>query len=167
MNRRLVAGIVVGVVALVLAPFAEVDPAAQVASTPEASTSTPSPDPAFKSALIGRAELGALAEGPATVSFTYVTLASGAETKPFTSTGTLIIIVDNGAILVNADAAQIGVPNVSAIVGIEPISTMEAASDVYVPEDWQVVLPSGATAEIRNATDEPASLYLLAVAPQS
>ena len=165
MNRVLAAGIVVGVVALVLAPFAEVDPAAQVASTPVAPT--PTPAPFLRSSLLARAELDVLAEGPATVSVTFVTLARGAGTEPFTSTGTTIIIVDDGAILLDADAAEIGTPNISAIVGIEPISTVEAASDVYVPEDWQVVLPPGATAEVRNATDEPTTLYLFVLAPQS
>ena len=165
MMRVLVACLIVGVVALVLPSPAAVRPAVQE-STPAAPTAIPTQPPLFESSLIARADLDALPAGSATITVTSVTLAPGAATQPFANPGPTLIVVQDGSVTLDADAAVIGVPNISGLVGIQPATAPPAAAaSVVVPEDWQVLLPSGARAQLRNATDDTVDLLLLAIVP--
>lgn len=117
--------------------------------------------------IIGQSEVTGLPEGPATITTLQITLAPGSETQPFTNPGPVLIVVQDGVVTLNADSATIGAPP-EAVTGI-PIATQEPqaieAEDVIVNDDEQIEIPSGATVQLGNGTDERVRLLVISITP--
>lgn len=133
-------------------------------------TPSPTPNPAAVSTsyLVARTELEALPSGPVTMTAATVILGPGISTQAFANPGPTVIGVQDGRVILTADAATVTSVMVSGIIGVQIASDAPApVTELVVYQNQQIVIPEGVRAEIRGAGDQPARLLLVTLISQS
>ena len=116
--------------------------------------------------LIGHADIQVESDGQILASAATLYLPPGTASLPFEVTGPTIIMVQSGEISVTSDDAAISYVDTSAVMGIYPSSGSPGPVEtVRVSKGQQIVLPTGATCEIRNDSADAAAILVLSIAP--
>jgi quercetin dioxygenase-like cupin family protein len=118
--------------------------------------------------LLGQADFADVPPPPARLTTTQLTLAPGASTQPFANPGPVLIVVQDGTVTLNADAALIGEPpepqvGISVTVATPPPAP---AQDVAVTKGEQIAIEANTNAQLRNAGDAPVRLLLVTLVAQ-
>jgi len=171
--RKVIGALVVITIVLVLAAPTSHALLAQDA-TQEATETPPTPTPlptptAFPMqglgfTLIGHADIQIDTDGQVLASAATLALPPGTASLPFTVTGPTVIMVQKGEISVTSDNAEISFVDTSAVIGIYPSAgTPGPVETLQVQTGQQVVLPTGATCQIRNDSAAAASVLILSI----
>jgi hypothetical protein len=116
--------------------------------------------------LIGHADVQIDTDGQVLASAATLGLPPGTASLPFTVTGPTVIMVQAGEVLITSDNAAISFVDSSAVIGIYPnAGTPGPVETLQVKTGQQVVLPAGATCQLRNDSAAAASVLILTIAP--
>lgn len=118
--------------------------------------------------LLGQIEISQAPPGAAQMRAVQIVLAPGDATEPFVTQGDVLVVVQDGTVTINADAALISAPpepNPSGVAIQEPTVTPAAARDVAVTEGEQIALADSVAAQLRNETAVQVRLLLVTLAP--
>jgi hypothetical protein len=129
---------------------------------------TPTPLPGPVSAFLeAEAVVQSLPNTPATISVSTVVISPRVALRAIVTNGPVLILVDDGTLTIDAEAAIIGPPPPGTSSGLQPDATPSPAlaADFLVPEGNQILLPANTRAQLRNTTDEEVELRITAIAP--
>lgn len=116
--------------------------------------------------LIGHADIQIESDGQILASAATLYLPPGTASLPFTVTGPTVIMVQSGDVIITSDDAAVSFVDTSAVMGIYPSGgTPGPVETMLVSKGQQIVLPTGATCQIRNDAKDAASILMLSIAP--
>lgn len=176
MSVRKVIGALVAIIALliVVAPTSNYllaqDATQEATEVPPTPTPLPTPTAypmqSLGFTLIGHADIQVESDGQILASAATLALPPGAASLPFTVTGPTVIMVQSGDVSITSDNATVSFVDTSAVMGIYPSGgTPGPVETIQVSRGQQVVLPTGATCQIRNDSEIAASVLVLSIAP--
>jgi len=126
-----------------------------------------SPTATFSASVIVQTELERLPPGPAGVSVVSVSLPPRTTTEPFHATGPLIIVVQSGRVVVDADAAIVAPANPPASPLHPADPTPASIRGRTVARGEQILLSPGSQAHVRNDGTRSAKLLVITISPMS
>jgi hypothetical protein len=176
MSVRKAMGALVTITALVifLAPTSNYllaqEPTQEATEVPPTPTPLPTPTAypmqGLGFTLIGHADIEIETDGQILASAATLALPPKTASLPFTVTGPTVIMVQSGDIFITSDDAAISFVDTSAVIGIYPSGgTPGPVETIQVSKGQQVVLPTGATCQIRNDSETAAAVLVLSIAP--
>ena len=156
------------VTGLLFASYGSAAPSAQEATAePESPTVVPTPTPGFNALLVAQANLATVPVAPALLRVVTLTIPAGVVTEPTSNDGPVLILVQNGSILLTADEALVG-PPAPADGLLQPITpTPSEAQDVIVAKGFQALISPGSTIVMENAGGSPATVLMILLEPVS